>query len=82
MSAVKLIEENAKSNQDGKLSSEDMLAIVTLLLTRSEPASRSRAAALLEQLQEQRPDHQLLPREQSVLAQLYERTGKWPQRAS
>jgi tetratricopeptide (TPR) repeat protein len=69
--ARKIIEQNAR---DGKLTPADIQTIVDMLARRPEPESRAAALKLLEQLQTQRP---LLPREQLVLGQLYERGGNW-----
>ena len=69
--ATKLIEQNRKQ---GVLSPEDTRAVVVMLGTRNEPESRALAVQMLEDLQKRQS---LSPAEQSLLGQLYERSGKW-----
>jgi tetratricopeptide (TPR) repeat protein len=71
--AVKLIQENAI---DGKLSSEDLRLKATILATRPERRARLKAIEYFEQLQTERRQ-KLTAQEQFILAQLYDKTGRW-----
>ncbi len=74
MEAVKLVEQNA---QDGKLATNDMLTIVSLLAPRmDEPPSRARAIELLEKV---RLTDKLNAAQMVALGRLYERDGNWDQ---
>ncbi len=69
--AVKEIEKNARK---GKLSADDLGAMVAVLSRRPEPDSRAKSLKLLSQLRDARP---LQPREELVMGQLYDRAGNW-----
>lgn len=73
LQARALIEQNATN---GQLAPADMQVLVKMLSGRPEPDSRAKALELLEGARKER---ELSPREQMLLAQLYDRADKWQQ---